>query len=243
MRGVSGRCSGWLVDVCFFCLLSFYRLVFSFSAVRCSKAERKRKENGRQTGTLGSGGCTFWVLRLVVIVLFSSVQFSVSSSRWRHQGSISGVWTLWTAGWLRRLGRCMVQVCVCECVCECMIECVCVGSRGVGGWEVEVVGSGVPSEKRRPQFFFGGSSWNLSRPPSPAEAPQLLPLLCTWRSCYVFPLRAERDTTRREKETGTSVSWMSDCLNTQWAKVEFQIKKKNTSKDIKCDLKKKSSLF
>lgn len=150
MRGVSGRCSGWLVDVCFFCLLSFYRLVFSFSAVRCSKAERKRKENGRQTGTLGDGGCTFWVLRLVVIVLFSSVQFSVSSSRRRHQGSISGVWKLWTAGcdcvgWGDAWCRCVcasVYVCVWLSVCVCgepWCRRVRGGGGGVGGslWEAE----------------------------------------------------------------------------------------------------------
>lgn len=86
-----------------------------------------------------------------------------------------------------------------------VVECAAGQWRGAGVCQCVWGGGGVgrgtrvgrgPSEKRRPRVFLGGSSWTLSRPPSPAEAPQLLPLLCTRRSCYVFPLRGERDTAR-----------------------------------------------
>lgn len=118
--GCLGGAVGDLLMFGFFCLLSFYRLVFSFSAVRCSKAERKRKENGRQTGTLGGRGCTFWVLRLVVIVLFSSVQFSsvslpaggVTRVQSVECGSCGQQGVTASAGEMHGAGVC-VRVCMC----------------------------------------------------------------------------------------------------------------------------------
>lgn len=63
--------------------------------MRCSKAERKRKENGRQTGTLGGGGV--YVLgaptRRDCLVQFSSVQclFQQAPSPGFNQWSVDAV--------------------------------------------------------------------------------------------------------------------------------------------------------
>lgn len=164
--------------------------------MRCGKAEEK--ENGQQIGVIEKGrGYILGAPTRDCLVQFSSVQRlfqqapSPGFSRWSA--------LLWTA----------------ECGCVGWTEAWCravrvlVGGGGAGGvgglWCRCRIGEevgGVPLRSGGLSFvlFFGGSSWNLSRPPSPAEALQLLPLLCTWRSCYVFPLRAKRDTTRRQRE-------------------------------------------
>lgn len=70
---------------CFFCLRSFYRLVFSFSAVRCGKAEEKG--NGRQIGVTERVGAG-WACGLGAPTCDCLVQFSSASL---PAGAVAGV--------------------------------------------------------------------------------------------------------------------------------------------------------